>query len=352
MIGFFRSFAASVRRFFARRSARRLAAQHLPRGLPPAPAPPLRLALRVPPRLDAPPGEFWTLPLGAAAIRGRGPARLLRLAALPPPLRPLDVVREPAPLRLPPGPRLPALLELVAPMASRVRDLGVARPARFHLDDDLRLPTEREPLRVSSDAPPLAKPRRVRPRTPLPRAPLSRIDPRAYRLDPRTLAPANENAAGLKDAYAGLWWVSPRLRREKIDLPWMAGARVAFLGPLASEWFAMWWEQNDRRSPGAREALETKQPKEIFWAMEECKEQMLIRRDVEKDENAPEQQELYIIAVGVAVQAHEPDNLGSLIPEKQWIEISSPVPPPPMADRAPREAYLQWRSLMDGLDER
>jgi hypothetical protein len=50
-------------------------------------APALRLVLRVPP-LDPPPGEFWTVPL-----RGAAPAPLLRLSALPPPHRPLHIVR-------------------------------------------------------------------------------------------------------------------------------------------------------------------------------------------------------------------------------------------------------------------
>ncbi len=351
MIGLFRSFAASVRRFFAKRAGRRLTALQLPRGLPVGLPQAFRTSLRMPPCFEPPEGEFWTLPLAARAIRGKSPARLFRLAALPPPLRRIDVVRQLRAPALPRAPRLPALLDLAPPLESTVRDLGVVQPALFHLDEELRLPIERDPLRVSSDAPPLAKPRSVRPHLTPARAPLSRVDPRAFRLDPLTFSPANENATGLKEPYRGLWWVSPQLRREKVDLPWMAQGRIAFLGPLHYEWFSMWWEQNDRRSPGARETLETKQPEQIFWAMQECKEQMLIRRDVGKDENAPEPQELYIIAQGVAVLAHEPEDLRSLLPEKQWVELSTPLPPP-LWGSAPREAYLQWRTLMDGLEER
>ena len=352
MTGFFRTLAAAVRRFFARRAARKLTALQLPKGLPPGPPQPFRTSLRMPPAFDAPAGEFWTLPLGARAIRGQAPARLLRLSALPPPLRRLDVVREPRALSLPREPRLPERLFLVPPLESAIRDLGVARPALFHLDGELRLPTERDPLRVSSDAPPLLKPRALGRRLAPARAPLGRVDLRAYRIDPRTHLPANVNAAGMKEPYGGLWWVSRRLRREKVDLPWVAQHRVAFLGPLSYEWFLMWWAQNNRRSPGARDPRVLKQPSEVYWAMDECKEQMLIRRDVPKDEDHPKEQELYIIEQGVAVLAHEREDLGALIPPKEWVEVSQPVPQPPLWDRYPREAYLQWRTLMDGLGER
>ena len=77
----FRALFGAVRRFFSHRAARRLLALQLPRGLLlAAPQQPFRTALRVPIALDAPPGEYWTLPLGAQAIRGVRPARLLRLA--------------------------------------------------------------------------------------------------------------------------------------------------------------------------------------------------------------------------------------------------------------------------------
>jgi hypothetical protein len=386
MIGIFRALAESCRRFFARRAARRLGALGLPKGLPPAPAQPLQTSLREPPPFEPPAGEYWTMPLAARALRGLPPGRLFRLAALPPlqprldvlrqppalvlprapslprllqlvrpltsPVRELGVLREPPALMLPRAPRLPVRLELRPPLASAVRDLGVASPALFRLDEELRLPIERDPLRVSSDAPALARPRSFRPRQPLARAPLSRLDPRAWRLDPRTFSPANENATGQKEPYGGLWWVSPRLRREKVDLPWMAQGRLGFISPRTAEWFALWFDQTSRRSPGAREAVEIKQASEIYWAMEECKEQMLIRRDVEKDENAPPLQEFFIIAQEVPMQSHQPEDLGALIPKKQWVEVSRPVPPPPLWARPPHEAYLQWRSLMDGLEER
>src|SRR5258708_35278134 len=103
----FRTLAAAVRRLFSRRSARKLVAQQLPRGLLPSAPQPLRLSLRAPLALDdAPFGEFRTLPLFAHAIRGRRPSRLLRLAALPRPPRPPAALRPP-PLRPAPWLRPP-----------------------------------------------------------------------------------------------------------------------------------------------------------------------------------------------------------------------------------------------------
>src|SRR5207244_10395780 len=147
------------RTFFSRRRARKLLAEQLPKGLLPAP---FRLALRVPAAWeDARAGEFWTLPLGAQAIRGQRPARLLRLAALPPPPRRLDVLREPQVTDFAPKIRLPNRLEIAPPIESRVIDLGVARPSSLRLDADLRLPTEIDPLRIAPDAGSPAPERRV-----------------------------------------------------------------------------------------------------------------------------------------------------------------------------------------------
>src|SRR5260370_23917317 len=132
----FRTLAAEVRRLFSRRSARKLVAQQLPRGLRPSAPQPLRLSLRAPLALDdAPFGEFRTLPLFAHAIRGRRPSRLLRLAALPRPPRRLEVLR-------PRNPRLYA---------------------------ELRPPLEVDSLSLFSDAPPPGSVRRGRPPTPLSR---------------------------------------------------------------------------------------------------------------------------------------------------------------------------------------
>src|SRR5207245_3168883 len=88
-------------------------------------------------------------------LSGRNPSRLLRLSALPPP---------------------PAHLEVV-------------QPRKFRLDAGFRVPPEVEPPTVP---PTPAEPLQIRPRTPLARAPLHRLEPRNFRLDPRTHAPANE----------------------------------------------------------------------------------------------------------------------------------------------------------------
>ena len=352
MNGPFRSLRFAVWRFFSRRAARRLAAEAPPRGLLPAPAPLLQTSLREPPTDEAPPGEYWTLPLFADAIRGRPPRPLFRLSALPPPPVRLDVLREkPAPF-LPPRPRLPPLLALVPPLRTRVRDCGVVRPAVFHLDEDLRLPVERDPLRIAPDAPALLPERRVRPRAPLARAPISRVDPRAFRVDPQTLRGPNEAVIDLRPRYERFWWVSAKLRREKVDPAWMSQERIHFLAPLQYEWFSLWWNQRQGHEPGARETVPYDLPRELQWALDEVKEQMLIRRDVAKDEQPPELQEFFYKELGVAVSAHEPvTGLSELTPEPAWVEQARPLEGPPL-DRAAREAYLQWRTLMDGLAER
>ena len=346
----FRALAHALRRFFSRRAARKLVAQQLPRGLP-APEISLKFALRIPRALDAPPGEFWTLPLGAQAVRGGKPARLFRLAALPPPLRKLDVVRAPALRAALVRLRLPERLELPPFLETRVRDLGQVRPAHFRLDGEMRLPPEIDPPALAADKPPPAPPRRVRPRTPLMRAPLHRLRPRHFRLDPRSGAPANEGILPLDRREVTWGFIHPDLRREKIDLPWMARHRIRFLGPLQAEWFMMWWDQSAHRRPGAKEPRDYELERELSWALEECKEQMLIRRDVPKDENAPAEQPFSALDVGPTMALFENEPLTELIPEKEGVEKAPMLEPLPF-DRGLREAYLQWRTLMDALEER
>src|SRR5204862_184193 len=51
--------------------------------------------------------------------------------------------------------------------------------------------------------------------------------------------------------------------------------------------------------------------------------------------------------------AWDPVPQPELVPEKEWAEIADPqalAPAPPLQRRS-REAYLQWRTLMDALDE-
>jgi hypothetical protein len=299
-----RALLAALRRFFSRLRARRLIARQLPRGLdevrlgPPAPAD------------EPPPGEFWTLPLA-----GRPPSRLLRLSALP----------------LPPP------------------HLEVVRPGKLRLDAEFRVPPEVEPPTVASSP---ARPLRVRPRTPLPRAPLQRLKPRNFRLDPRTHSPANEGivAPPGDPAYR---WIPAGFRRRHLDLPWMARERVPFLGPMHAEWFLMWWDQtvSEKLGPGEPDAWE--RPEEVDWALDECKEQMLIRRDVVKDEEPPAEQELSAPEMDHPLVAWDPVPLPRVVPRKEWVQIADPraLAPAPSLERQPREAYLRWRTVMDALGD-
>jgi hypothetical protein len=314
----FRKLIAALRRFFSRRAARKLLTQQLPRGLP-APQRPFQLALRVPRLLDAPPGEFWTLPLGAQAIRGQRPARLLRLAALPPPLR----------------------------------DLGIAQPACFRLDGEFRLPPEVDPLRISSDAPSPAPVRRVRPRTPLPRAPVWRLRPRNFRLDAGTLRPANEGIVPLEPRDTTFRWVRPAFRSRYLDTPWMARQRF-FQAQHPVELFTAWWFQWVREAPGGKypATFRNRHERELWNQMEKVKEQMLIRRDVKKDEHPPGVPQLIVREIGLQIASHKPpEDLAELIPGKEWIEPVR-MPPPLEWENDLREVVLQWRTLVNALEER
>jgi hypothetical protein len=299
-----RALLAAVRRFLSRRAARRLLAQRLPRGVREQ-----RLALPAPPG-EPPPGEFWTAPAGA-----RKPSRLFRLAALPPPPQRLEVVR----------------------------------PRKLRLDAEFRPPSGLDPLRTLEP-----RPLRLRPRTPLPRPPLHRLDGRKFRLDPRTQSPVNQGILPLAPNDPSYRWLSPAFRRRFIDLPWMAQERIGFLGPLHAEWFVIWWDQSVKENLGPRAPKEWDRPDEIDWAMDNCREQMLIRRDVVKDEQGPPPGELSAPELGHPLVAWDPRPLPELVPPKEWVDTADPpalAPPPPM-ERAPREAYLRWRTLMESLQER
>ena len=350
MIGFFRSLVAAVRRFFSRRAAQKLLAEQLPKGLLPAP---FRLALRVPVALDdAPEGEFWTLPLGAQTIRGQRPSKLFRLSCLPLPRKPLSQFRPPELRDFRTKILLPKRLEIPPPIDSRVVDLGAARPKSLRLDADLRLPTEIDPLRIAPDAKPPARERRVRPRTPIARAPVTRLKQTNFRIDPRTGMPANEGIVPPLRDPTGVW-INQRMKREKVDLPWMAGERIMFLFPMQEEWFVMWWDEYQQRKIGGKEPYEYELAAELTWALDECKEQMLIRRDVKKDEMPPEEQEFFTIEVGPPMEALKLSAkvLDGLIPEKEWIERAQMLDSP-LVEPMAREAYLQWRTLVDALEER
>jgi len=200
--------------------------------------------------------------------------------------------------------RLPRRLDLRPPLLSRVRDLGVA-------------------------------------------------DLRKFRLDPVTHAPANEDILPQTSRDPTYRWVRPAFRSRFLDLPWMATERIRFLGPLQGEWFAMWWERAVSDRVGPREPFDWYQPHEVYWAMDNCREQMLIRRDVPKDEQAPEEQEWSGPGFEQAVAAWEQVQLPRMVPEKEWVEIADPRALAPAIDaaRGSREAYLRWRTLMHALED-
>jgi|GEM_PF-1942925 len=378
----------ALRRYFARRTARRLVARALPRGLPAAP---LALPKRARAGPDRAPGplEFPALHFFAQGLRGQAPRLLLRLSALPPIRADLSAVRAlPAPRTLSRKVQLPALFRLASPLAPRPelprllqlaprrslleppmsavrptrlrlpglpldraqRDLGVARPDRFRLDQAFTLPPERDP--ALTDRRPPTPERRVQPRTPLARAPLSRYRPRAFRLDPQTSQPANEGIIPLERNSPEYRWIPPAFRALYLDPRWMQQNRFAFFGPLQSEWFVRWWDEHARKPPGARPAVDYVQPEELHWLMEVCKEQMLIRRDVKKDEQPPQEQEFFFVEEGVHILQAEPPDLASLAPQIDWVEPARPVPTVDLDAKPVQEVYVQWRTLLGALEER
>lgn len=187
---------------------------------------------------------------------------------------------------------------------------------------------------------------------PQPPAQLAVVQPRNFRLDPRTHSPANESIVPAA-ADAGFRWISPEFRRRHLELPWMARDRVRFLGPMHAEWFLMRWDQTVKESLGPGEPDAWERPDEVDWALDECKEQMLIRRDVVKDEHPPAEQEMSAPQMEHPLVAWDPVPLPQLVPQREWVQTadSRTLAPALSPERWSREAYLQWRTLIDALDE-
>jgi hypothetical protein len=298
-----------IRAFLGRRRARALLKQRLPRGLTAAE---LRPALREP--AEPIPGEYATVLVGAQIVRGGAPRRLLRLAALP----------------------------------AEPRELSAVLPDRLRLDEELRVPAEREPARGAGD---LRVPDRrpPRPRTPLPRAPISRVDPRAFRLDARELTLANEDGIPLTSAGVEHVWLHPVLRRALVEPRRMASRRIWGLTPLAPEWFASWWTQHKSARSGGKAPKVRRLPAQLAAWMEEVKEQMLIRRDVVKDEAPPTPSRYKRNEAPRAFAAHQAPQISKLIPEMAWVEGELPRLEGPAASLQSSDAYFEWRTLMDAL---
>jgi hypothetical protein len=310
-MGIVASFLRWVRKLLDRRRARALLRQGLPRGIT---APELRPALRCP--IEESSADYCTIPGGAEVIRGAAPRRLLRLAALPP--------------------RLP--------------ELSVVRPDRLRIDEELRVAAERGAPATAADAPPPA-PVRVppRPRTPLPRAPLSRVDPRAFRLDGKGFRFASEEPVATPIGAVDNVWLHPALRRALLGPPRIVSRRRLGMSPFAAEWFALWWAQHKSARHGAGEPKQRRTPRALAEWMEEVKEQMLIRRDVVKDEAPPPKPRLQRNEAPRAIAAHAPPDVAGLVPPKTWIEPVPPWPEPPPPSLQSAEAYSEWRTFVDAL---
>ena len=425
------SLFVAIRRLLRRRRARQLRALGLPsaaqavQGLLAGPRPTLPLALRSPGPLEPPARstELWALPLGAQAVRrpGSRPERLLRLAALPPPLRPLGLGRlkcfgldatgrpgtqqrapsrvlarplrsatsslqgalsrhtRPGPAQVELGvlrprpfgldeafarhadraPLLPGLRSpqpLPPPVLPLLLELGAARPEQLGLDEDGRFASEREPLQLTSDrrAPP--PPGHLLPKLQPPApAPLWRLQLRHFRLDPVSATPANE---GVVDGYRPpprAVFLLPAFDRELCQPRWMARSWISFLSARPVELFAWWWLKIRVEKAGAKGPIDLVQPEDISYALfHHNKEQMLIRRDVVRDQEGPGLSTYEIMEAKPQIQAHARlTRLGELVPKKQWIERLSVATEPVFDQSRPAfDAYVQWRTLLDGLEER
>jgi hypothetical protein len=181
------------------------------------------------------------------------------------------------------------------------------------------------------------------------RAPVSRIDPRAFRLDARELTWANEDGIHPTLLLFDQTWLRPSFRRDVVDLPWMARERIWGLAPLQSEWFAAWWWQKKARPEEERGPRDFEIPPDLPELMERVKEQMLIRRDVAKDEHPPDPAPFDRPEGEPPISSHARPNLPDLVPPKEWpagqfTRIESAV-----QQNAADDAYLQWRVLMDAI---
>jgi hypothetical protein len=171
----------------------------------------------------------------------------------------------------------------------------------------------------------------------------------AFRLD-ADLRLANEEGIPLERNEVDHRWVLASFRRQYLDLPWMAQQRIWGLSPLSAEWFWMWWEESMQAAAGAVEPVEFRVDEQLWWEMERVKEQMLIRRDVVKDENPPRESDFFYSEIGLPIRAHQPPEPARLVPPKEWV---APVEYCSVPELGPcyAEAYLQWRTLIDALGE-
>jgi hypothetical protein len=129
----------------------------------------------------------------------------------------------------------------------------------------------------------------------------------------------------------------------------MASRRIWGLAPLQAEWFARWWWQRKARHDEAHDPREFPTPPDLPDLMERVKEQMLIRRDVAKDEQPPDPASFESPLGDPPISSHAPPDVASLVPPKEWPAGQVPRARSAMLPNAAADAYLQWRVLMDAL---
>ena len=83
--------------------------------------------------------------------------------------------------------------------------------------------------------------------------------------------------------------------------------------------------------------------------MEDVKEQMLIRRDVVKDQEPPTRAGFKPNEAPRPIAAHAAPDVSTLIPPKSWAGGRLPWPEPPAASLQSTDAYFEWRTLINAL---
>ena len=182
-------------------------------------------------------------------------------------------------------------------------------------------------------------------------SPVSLVDPRAFRLDPSTLTWANEDGIPVATGLFEHGWLDPAFRRDVLDRGWISSRPIFGLAPLQPEWFASWWWQHKARPVGANGPRNFETPPDLPELMQRVKEQMLIRRDVGKDENPPKPASLERSGAEPLISLHARTDMTELVPAKEWPDGAPPREPAISPSSATDEAYQQWRVLMDALGE-
>jgi hypothetical protein len=252
--------------------------------------------------------------------------------------------------------RLPARWGLPLRHGPVLHELGVARPAVFHLDEEGLLPAERDAPVLALDRPaPLPARGPLPSRAARPFALLSQVSLRHFRLDPATASPANEGVVPPRPQPDACSWLDPHFDAEVCKLRWMARSWVGWLSSTPLELFTWWWLRSRETRLGAGEPREIKQSEELWYALwHHLKEQMLIRRDVTRDQEGPGLSTFEIYQAQPHIKAHSSlKRLDGLIPAKSWIERLSVATEPLFEEGRPVfDAYVQWRTLVNGLEER